>query len=52
MKTERIFEFRFSDSVSPLQHLAFLCKMLEAAEIAEKELAVEQTADFAEDSAA
>ena len=52
MKTERTYEFKFSEAVSPIQHLSLLCKMLEAAELAEKEFAVDKTAERAEDSAA
>jgi hypothetical protein len=52
MKTERTYEFKLIETISPLQHLAFLCKMLEAVEIVEKELAVDQSLAYAEDSAA
>ena len=52
MKTERTYEFKFSEVVSPIQHLSLLCKMLEAVELSENEIAVDQPAACAEDSAA
>lgn len=52
MKTERTFEFKFSETVSPIQHLAFLCKMLEAVEIGERDLTSNKCDEFAEENAA
>ena len=52
MKTERIFEFKFSEIVSPIQHLSLLCKMLEAVELSENEITIDQPTECAEDSAA
>ena len=52
MKTERIYEFKFSETVSPIQHLAFLCKMLEAAELGEKDIMVNEHAELTEENAA
>lgn len=53
MKTERTYEFKFSESISPIQHLAFLCKMLEAAEFGEKDFTVnDEITEFAEENAA
>ena len=52
MKTERTYEFKFSETISPIQHLAFLCKMLEAAEVGEQATTVNETEGLAEDHAA
>ena len=51
MKTERTYEFKFIP-LSPIQHLTFLCKMLEAAELEEEETAVYEVVESAEDSVA
>jgi hypothetical protein len=41
MKTERIVEFKLADTSLLAEHLAFLCKMLEAAENEDLSTAVE-----------
>lgn len=51
MRTERTYEFKLIETISPLQHLALLCKMLEAAEEDESKITVEPV-EFAEDNAA
>ena len=43
MKTERIVEFKFADTLLLAEHLALLCKMLEAAENADSSTAIEAT---------
>ena len=52
MKTERTFEFKFSDTVSLSEHLVLLCRMLEAAELVEKEIVLNDLTENSEADAA
>lgn len=51
MKTDRIYEFKISEVVSPAEHIALLCKMLEAAVLSEKDLMVNKPIEFTADPA-
>ena len=51
MKIERTFEFISSEIIPISQHLALLCKMLEAAEEGDERITVESI-ELAEDNAA
>ena len=52
MKTERTFEFKFADTVALSEHLVLLCRMLEAAELAEKEIVLNDLTENPEADAA
>jgi hypothetical protein len=52
MKRDRTYEFKFSESITPSQHLAFLCQMLEAAELSDKKTEVIESAEIKEIDAA
>lgn len=51
MKTERIVEFKLADTLLLAEHLALLCKMLEAAENAAT-TAIDEAAETTETMAA